>query len=261
VIDLHCHLLPGIDDGPADESGSVLLARFLADSGVATVAATPHLRADHPGVVPGELAARCARLRDRLAAERVPLQVVSGGELDLDWALGASPEALRDASFGGRGTDLLVETPYGPLPGSFEELLLQLSGAGYRLLLAHPERNPSFRERPSRLARLVGRGALVQLTASSLVAPPRRSRSGRFARWALEEGLAHVIASDSHALEADRAALAEGVEEARALVGTRADWMVEGAPAAILAGEPLPPAPQAREPRRGALGRLRRRRL
>jgi protein-tyrosine phosphatase len=246
VIDLHCHILPGIDDGPGDMSGTVQLARALAQDGVRKVAATPHLREDHPRVIPGEIADRCREVQDRLRATGVELEVLPGGEVDVIWGLEASDEELLLVSLAQRGTDLLLETPYGVLPSNFEQLVFGLAVKGYRVLLAHPERNPSFQSEPARLAQLVRRGALVQITATSLAGASRDSRSARLAHRLLEEGLAHVIASDSHGPHVPgRASIGGAVDRARQLVGARASWMVTDAPAAVLAGEPLPAMPSS----------------
>ena len=141
MIDLHSHLLPGLDDGPADVEGSVALAREAAAAGVAVMAATPHLRADFPDVRVEEVETRAEQLRERLREEAIALEIVAGGEVDVLWAQRASDEMLRAASYGGRGTDLLVETPYGPVPEMFEDLLFRIQVRGFRVLLAHPERN------------------------------------------------------------------------------------------------------------------------
>ena len=258
MLDLHAHLLPGIDDGPPNLDVSAQLAAEMAEGGVRAVAATPHCRHDHPGVVPAELAGRCAELQERLAREGIPIEVVPGGEADLVWALDSSEDDLRLVSYGQRGHDLLVETPYLPLTTTFEALLFELTIKGYRLLLAHPERNATLREDPPRVAELVRRGALVQVTASSLVAPGRRSRSATLARGLVKEGMAHVIASDAHGPAAPgRATLAQGMEVAVDLVGeARARWLVEEVPTAIVAGEAIPRAPEATARKRGLLRRL-----
>jgi protein-tyrosine phosphatase len=251
VIDLHCHILHGIDDGPAHMEESVELARALLAAGVTTVAATPHVRDDHPSVVPAELGERCAGLAARLAAESLPLEVVVGGEVDLLWAHSASADDLRLVSYGRRGTDLLVETPYGPLPPAFERALLALADRGFRLLLAHPERNHGFQRDPSRLAALVDEGVLVQVTADSLTRSGG-SGSGWLAARLVREGWAHVIASDAHGLGRPfRTSLADGVAAAEAIAPARARWLVTGAPAAVLAGRPLePPGESASSGRR-----------
>ena len=257
MIDIHVHLLAPIDDGPATDEESVELGRSMAADGVTKVAATPHLRDDHPGVVPEQLAGRRADLERRLAEEGVDLSVVTGGEVDVFWGRDAPDEALELVSYGQRGTDLLVETPYGELPHHFERTLDAIRWRGYRILLAHPERNLGFQRSPERLARLVSAGVLVQLTAASL-GGARKSRSRRFAWAALSEGMAHVIASDAHGFAtADRAGMAEGRAMASEFDRRLAEWMVTDAPAAVLEGLPLPPRPRATAPPRGVLARAR----
>lgn len=253
MLDLHCHLLPGIDDGPRDVAESVRLARQAENEGVRVIAATPHCRADHPGVVPSELAGRCEKLTDDLFDEGILIRVVPAGEVDLVWGLEASDEDLRLVSYGQKGTDLLLETPYSPLPSRFEDMLFEIALKGYRLLLAHPERNPTFQEQPERVVDLVRRGHLLQVTASSLTRSPKESRSGRVARKLVSDGFVHVLASDAHGAAAPgRATLNEGRAVAAELVGRRrARWMVDTAPAAIIAGQPVPKPPPLAARRRG----------
>ena len=258
VSDLHVHLLPGLDDGPSDEDEAIALAAKLAGDGVRRVATTPHLRFDYPNVRPDELAARTAALQERIDSERIDLDLVIAGEVAIEWAMAASDDDLRLVSYGQRGQDVLIETPYGPLPAIFEELLLRVTDRGYRILLAHPERNHTLQNNPERLGRMVEQGVLVQITASALASSERRSRSRRLARELLREGHAHVIASDSHGA-IQRAALSQGVAAASELAPHRAQWMVTEAPHAIVMGEPLPEAPVDAAPKRlGFLDRLRR---
>jgi protein-tyrosine phosphatase len=253
VIDLHSHLLPGIDDGARDMDGAVRLGRAAVEDGVRVLAATPHLRPDFPLVRPGEVAERVNAVRGALARAGLRLEVVAAAEVDVHRGVAASDEELRLASYGQTGTDLLVETPYGALPADFETLLFRLAARGYRILLAHPERNRSFQADPPRLAAIARAGTLLQVTAGSLVEGSRVSRTRRFARALVAEGVAHVIASDAHGATVARAPLSAGVAAADRLAAGRGAWMAEDAPAAILAGEPLPPAPQGGGRRRGLL--------
>ena len=259
MIDLHAHLLPGLDDGPATVEQSIETARAIVADGTTTLATTPHLREDHPAVVPAELATRTHNLQRALDEAGIALQLVTGSEIDILRAREASAEDLRLASYGGRGTHVLVETPYGPLPDAFEDLLFALTLAGLQILLAHPERNPTFQQDPQRLERVVRRGVLVQVTAMALATSARRSRSRRLALFLVEEGLAHVIASDAHALAMGRpVGLSAGVAAAAEVAPARAEWMVTEAPAAILAGEALPTPPVERGTRRSLRRALRR---
>lgn len=258
MIDLHAHVLPGIDDGPNQLDESVALARAAVSAGTHLMAATPHLRWDHPAVLPAELADRCRDLETELYQEGVPLRVLPAGEVDLLWAGAASPEELRLATFGQRGTDVLLETPYGPLPPNFEALVESINDRGIRVLLAHPERNPTIQRHPARVLDLVKRGVLVQLTAMSSGQRAAGTKAAAVSRWLIERGAAHVIASDCHSAgphrSPDRRA---AISFATSVSPARAEWMLHENPQAILAGEPLTPRPLGGA-RPGATRRLRR---
>ena len=252
MIDLHTHVLPGIDDGPELLAGSVAIAEVAAHAGTRTLVATPHLRADHPGVRPAELAGRAAELTAHLRGRGLPLEVLPGAEVDLETAAALSDEELALASLAGNGRDLLVETPYGPLPDDFEARVLALAARGFRLTLAHPERSPDVQARVETVGALVEQGVLVQLTARSLVG---RGASGPAARALLERGWAHVLASDAHALDRrppDLGARLRQAADALPHAAAELEWMVTAAPRAILDGVPLPerPARQRRARRR-----------
>jgi protein-tyrosine phosphatase len=254
MFDLHAHVLPGIDDGPRTMEEAVALAAAAETDGVTTLCATPHARPDHPRVHVSELAERTADLQAATRHAGLAIEIVSGAEVDLFWAQRADDEALTHASYGQRGTDLLVETPYGELPPIFEDLLFRLTLRGYRVLLAHPERSPTLRRSPARLKALVARGVLVQVTAAAL-AGPRRSQSRRFALDLVRSQLAHVIASDVHRPVGGPATLSEGVQAAARRTPQRATWMVTAAPAAVIAGVPLPrPPSEGRHALRGLTG-------
>ena len=202
------------------------------------------LREDHPRVRPDELAGRCAQLNEALAEAEIALEVVPGGELDVLWVLDATPEALRLASFGQRGTDVLLETPYGAITPAFEAAVDRLLVARLPSAARPPRAQPDFQRAPGRLAALVRRGLLIQVTAESVASEDARSRSRDLAWRLIENGFAHVIASDSHSATTFRPPdLSAAVARLSSLMPARARWMVVDAPLAILAGNPLPPAP------------------
>ncbi|MFZ0041216.1 MAG: CpsB/CapC family capsule biosynthesis tyrosine phosphatase, partial [Solirubrobacteraceae bacterium] len=165
-VDIHAHVLPGIDDGPADLEGSVEMLRAAADSGISTIVATPHIRADFPDVHVPELADRCQAVRDRVAEESLEIEVVSGAEVSLVWAVDAGEDQLRLATYAQRGTDILIETPLATTAG-LDTLLYELRVRGLRVTLAHPERSREFQRDPTPLADLVARGILLQVNADS----------------------------------------------------------------------------------------------
>jgi protein-tyrosine phosphatase len=240
VIDLHCHLLPAIDDGPPDLEGAMALAQDLCDAGVERVAATPHVSADHPNTAAG-IRAAWAALRTELAHRRVPLDVVTGGELDALHVRDFDAEELRALQLAGGGT-LLLECPFTPVMPYFEDTIGLLQRLGHRVLLAHPERSPAFLRDPGLLPRLVAGGALASLTGASF-GGRFGATARRYACWAVDEGLVHDVATDAHDARNRRALLRGPLEGAG--YAWAADWLTREAPSAILAGAPLPPRPAA----------------
>ena len=248
MIDLHTHVLAGIDDGPDDLAGSVAVAEVAAHGGVRTIVATPHLRADHPAVRPRELARRAAELSDHLRERGLPVEILPGAEVDLQTAAELTDEELRLATLAGNGRDLLLETPYRRLPRSFEEQVLALADRGFRITLAHPERNGELKQDPDRVGALVERGVLVQLTARSLAGRPSKTSA-----LLLERGWAHVLASDAHAIDMRPPDLGASVRQAADAfphASAELEWMVSAAPRAILDGRPLPDRPERAARRR-----------
>jgi protein-tyrosine phosphatase len=251
-VDVHAHALPGIDDGPSDTEGALAMLRAAAATGIQTLAVTPHLRSDFPNVHVDELERRCRALREATMREGIGLGIVCGAEVSLVWALEASDEQLALATYGQRGTDLLIETPTFDVVG-LESRLHQLLAKGLRVTLAHPERNIEFQRALARLAGLVADGVLVQINAETLLGATRRSDTHRLGRYLCCEGLAHALASDGHRAAGWRpvTCLGQAAQLAAQLVGPdRAHWMTHTAPAAIVAGTELPDAPEALNGRR-----------
>lgn len=194
-IDLHCHLLPALDDGPADDAHCVALARALVADGVTVVAATPHRTAAFATPVP-ELLERVARLRDLLAANAVDLDVLSGSEVNVDALIDMGDDEVQSLRLGGTGP-LLVELPLGPAFGDPTWPIHRLLDEDIPVVVAHPERIPLIQQDPDLLRALVDRGAHAQVTSGALI--------GRYGRTAqataiglLDAGLIDVIASDAH---------------------------------------------------------------
>jgi protein-tyrosine phosphatase len=251
VIDLHTHILPAVDDGPRTLEGSLDLARAAVAAGTRTALATPHVNDDR-SIDAERVAAGLHELRPALAAAEIPLEVLPGGEIAI-WRLADLDDAaLRSLALGG-GPYLLIESPFSPVVGDFEPLVLDLMMRGHRVLLAHPERCPAFQRDPARLERLVDAGVLVQVTAGSMTGG-FGSTVRRFTTDLLRQGLAHVVASDAH----DAVRRPPGQTAGFSALGVEAQrqWMTEDVPRAILDGAPLPERPPLPR-RRGLLGRFR----
>ena len=240
MIDLHSHILPGLDDGAQTLEESRELAIAAAADGIAVIAATPHVRSDYPTTAE-QMEQGVAELRRLFADEGIPVDVVQGGEIALDRLPSLSRRELARFTIAQTGRYLLVETPYAGWPLNFEQQLFELRAAGFIAILAHPERNREVQKDPERLGAIVSRGTLVQVTAASLDGRLGTS-SKRAAEALLELGLAHLLASDAHTpaiREVGLAAAAEAVGDPEL-----AFYLTEETPAAIVAGERVAHPPE-----------------
>jgi protein-tyrosine phosphatase len=251
LIDLHSHILPGIDDGARSLEDSLDIARAAVAGGITVIAGTPHVRDDWPTDA-DVMEQKVAELRGELDRAGIPLDVRPGGEIALDWLVRLPLDDLRRFGLGGNPRYLLVETPYYGWPRDLAQRLFTLRVAGITPVLAHPERNASVQQHPELLVRIVQSGVLVQVTAASV-----DGRIGRRARDCglslIAHGLAHMLASDAHHASVRAVGMADAVEEMEN--EALAAWLTRGVPAAILGGGPLPPRPVVGR-RRGLLGKL-----
>jgi protein-tyrosine phosphatase len=197
VIDLHSHILPGLDDGAAKMEDALAIAQAAVADGISLVAATPHVREDYP-TTPEQMERQVELVRRQLRESGLALELLPGGEIALDRLPELGDDELRRFGLAGNPKYVLLETPYLGWPLALEETLFQLELRGFRVVLAHPERNGDVQASPELLAPLVERGLLVQLTAASLdgrLGEGPRKTSLRL----LELGLVHLLASDAHA--------------------------------------------------------------
>lgn len=239
MIDLHCHLLPGIDDGPLSREVSLAMARQAVDDGIVLTACTPHI---YPGLYENTRAgieAAVLEFRRELAAAGIPLQLGVGADVHLAPDLAGAVRAGRVPTLCG-SRYLLLEPPHHVAPPRFAESVFSLMAAGLVPVITHPERLTWIENHYAVFGELVKQGAWMQLTAGSL--------TGRFGKrpqyWAerlLDEGLVHLLATDSHHCDKRPPLLAEGREAAaRRLGAAEAHHLVETRPQAIL--DDLPPA-------------------
>lgn len=246
MIDLHCHILPGIDDGAPNLEVALAMARCAVADGIRVSACTPHI---YPGLYENDkqgIEAAVVALQGALDEAGIPLLLSSGADTHL------TPTLVRDLRNGliptlGGGRYFLLEPPHHVLPPRFEESVFQLLAAGYVPVITHPERLSWIETHHAAFARLSHGGAWMQLTAGSL--------TGRFGRrpkyWAerlLDEGVVDILATDSHHIDRRPPLLAEGRDAAALRVGDQeAVHMVSTRPQGILANlspQSLPARPQ-----------------
>jgi protein-tyrosine phosphatase len=246
MIDLHSHILSGLDDGPEDTDGSIAMARVAVSRGVTTIAATPHIREDYPFPL-SEVPERADALNRDLASAGLDLEVVPAGEVALTMGHELDDASLRALCLGS-GTWLLVESPYGEVTPMVDNSIYDFQRRGFQVLLAHPERSPSFMSDRERLAELVSRGVACSITAASITGTFGRTVQ-RAALGMLRDGLVHDVASDAHDHRHRPPGLADAAHAIEAVLPGAGAWFVEDAPAALLAGEDRPEPPQSRRRR------------
>lgn len=237
MIDLHCHILPGLDDGPRNLEISLKMARIAAADGVKAIACTSHI---FPGLydnTAAKLIAATDELRNALQQSGVTLDLVCGADAHMDVQF-TQKLAEREIPTLAHSRYVLIEPPYHVAPIRMEQFFFQVLLAGYVPILTHPERLRWISERYGVIEHLSHHGVWMQITASSL--------TGRFGRepryWAermLCEGRVHVIATDAHDTHNRPPDLSLGWEAAAKRVGDReATHMVLTRPRGVLDNEP-----------------------
>jgi protein-tyrosine phosphatase len=237
MIDLHSHILPGLDDGAADLSVSMAMARAYAADGVTVVACTPHIL---PGLYDNTgpaIRQAAARLQRALNEEGIPLTLTTGADNHItpnfvDELRSGHLLSLSDTRYA------LVEPPHHVPPPRLEDLLFNMLAAGYVPILTHPERLTWIRNHYPAVQRLARAGTWMQITAGSLAG--RFGDSARY--WAermLDEGLVHIIATDAHDVKRRPPNLSAGRELVAKRVGSEeAEKLVLGRPQAVLRNDP-----------------------
>ncbi|MDR7551277.1 MAG: CpsB/CapC family capsule biosynthesis tyrosine phosphatase [Armatimonadota bacterium] len=227
LVDMHCHILPGVDDGARTWEDSLAMARAAVAAGVTHLVATPHHMEgtfDNPRA---RVLALVGDLRDRLAEAAIALEVFPGCEAYISPDLPARVQSGEVTTLNDGGRYLLVELPYVEIPPWAEEVLFQLQVQGITPVLAHPERNRGLQGSPDILKRWIERGVVAQVDAASLGGAFGEGAK-RAARRMLEARLVHVAGSDAHraeqaahfsALSRDAAALARGAAARDLLAG------------------------------------------
>lgn len=256
MIDLHSHILHGLDDGAEDLAASLALALAAVADGTRRMVATPHVDFKHEFDLAAILP-RVGELNAALAREEIPLAVLPGAEIAIPRLAELDSDELARLVLGG-GSCLLVESPYSSSAPFLEDALFDAQVRGFTPVLAHPERSPVFQKDVERARRLVERGVLLSLDVGSLA-----GRFGSTVRTAaielMHDELVHNIASDAHDLTRRPPGFSQALEEAEQdLPGIRSQmgWFVNEAPAAILSGQPLPDRPEPLKPRRSRLLRF-----
>lgn len=196
VIDIHCHILPSLDDGPKTEQESIEMAIQAIEQGIHTIIATPHHKNNTFENNRNTILKHTIILNQLFKSEGVPLTLLPGQETRING------ELLKDLETGdllplNQSNYLFIELPFDHVPQYTEAILYDVQLKGYHPIIVHPERNSELLENPNKLYDLVHKGALTQITSGSLLGSFGKETE-RFTRQIIEHQLTHFIATDAH---------------------------------------------------------------
>ncbi len=256
MIDLHAHILSGVDDGADTIEESLEMCRIASRDGIRTIVATPHTlnglyQNDRSSILTKvhHLNTALSQFRNAKSKIRIPkfeIEILPGADVHLNDQTIPQLDGGKVATIGDKGKCLLLEFPFTGIPYGAEEVLHQLISRRVIPLISHPERNLEVEQDPKRYYQMIRMGCLGQVTAMSLTDGFGRD-VGRLSKMLLKAGLVHIIASDAHSTDGRPPVLSPGVRAAAKIVGEQeALRMVTDYPQAILEGRrPNVQKPQA----------------
>jgi protein-tyrosine phosphatase len=255
VIDLHCHILPNLDDGPSSIDESLEMCRMAVEDGIQTVVATPHMLNGMFPVERRDVLEGVRAFSGALQEASIPLRILPGADVHLDRSVPGCLERGELVTVADLGRHLLLELPQDIVPEGTRELLFQVQLKGVTPIITHPERNVAIQQNPAILKDLVGAGCLTQVTAGSITGV-FGSHVRECTVRLLRARMAHLVSTDAH----NPGRRAPRLSEARHLVeeevgGEEADRIFQERPASILEGAHVEvPEPLADRRRRGRKG-------
>ena len=220
MIDIHSHILPGVDDGARTLDEALDMLRMAVDSGVTVQVLTPHIHFGRFDNQKADLQQRFAIFQDQVDSANIKIGLQLGSEVRIGSEI--MQLVARDAiptlgEYNGKRT-FLLEFPRIEVPVGYENLVKWLINKNYLPIIVHPERNQTFVRQPQKLQVLTDMGCPLQITASSLTGQ-FGEEAQQNAEWLLEQGRVSAIASDCHNLKGRKPNLNEGVMAAKLIIG------------------------------------------
>jgi protein-tyrosine phosphatase len=216
-VDIHCHLLPALDDGPAAWEESLQMAEMAAADGIAAIVATPHQLGNYAQVSAENIRIQTTRLQRLLQQKGIALEILPGADVRIDPDLTGKLLSGEVLTLADQRRHVLLELPH-ELYIPLDRLLAELRKAGLNGILSHPERNQGIINQPKVLADLVRQGCLLQVTAGSLTGA-FGTRIRNFAEYMVQQGFVDFVASDAHGTKHRTPQLREAFRRVAKLVG------------------------------------------
>ncbi len=248
MTDIHCHILPGMDDGPGFLDQALDMCQAAAEDGVKTIVATPHFRRGRLELTEDRVMDAVNALESAAKGKGFGLRILPGAEVAVFPEMHLYLKKARFLTLNNNGRYFLAELPPLSLPPNWDKFLLSLVPYGLTPVISHPERNYWFMNHPDALVSAVGRGLLIQVTAMSITGA-LGGDARDFSYYLLRRNVVHAIASDGHSPEFRRPVLSEAYGVAADLVGRKkAEDLVTTFPEAIIEGRDIPVAETAINP-------------
>lgn len=211
MIDLHCHIIPGVDDGSLDMQESMAMAKKAVEAGITHIFATPHHLNEKYVNVKSDIMDRVVRLNESYQQENIPLTIHPGQEIRIHRDIFTSLEKEEILTLDDNGMYLLLELPSWKVPSYTQEVIYELLLKGITPIIVHPERNKGLIENHKLLFELVQEGALTQLTSGSIIGLFGKNVQS-FSKKIIEHNLAHFVATDAHNMSSRGFTLQEAYE-------------------------------------------------
>jgi protein-tyrosine phosphatase len=238
IVDMHCHLLAGMDDGPKSMDEALEMCSMLAGQGVGAVNALAHQNEQYPGVTPDRIRAAIQLLRDEVRAKRIPVAIFPGSEVMVHPTTLQSVDQASYLTIGDGGKFMLIELPHGVFI-DLRDIVSGLVQRNIRPILAHPEQSQELLFSDRMAEDLIRLGCLFQLSTGNVTMPMDRRHGQAIKAW-VQRGFVHVIGSDGHSPSRRPPLLAEAANVIRNWVNVMATnrlCVMNGM--AILQGLPL----------------------
>lgn len=256
MIDLHCHILPGLDDGAQNLEESIAMSLVAFRDGIRTIVATPHTM---NGVFVNEretILTEVEKFQNILVKKNIDILIIPGADVHVNYNILALLGQGKAITVNNQGHYLLLEFPHQLVPPKICDQVFELKLNGITPIFTHPERNTAIQEDLNIILALVEQGALTQITSMSLTGEFGQ-RAYKCAVEMLKHNLAHIIASDAHSARIRSPLLSQGVHKAAEIVGLEyATAMVTTIPQAIINGESIHNLPEPTIPKKSFFRRI-----
>ena len=251
MIDLHCHILPNLDDGPSEMAQSLAMARMASDDGICEIAATPHMLNTAYDISPQKINEHVDFFNKTLEKNEIELTVYPGAEIYFHPKLSTHIANKTVSSINDTNIYYLIEFPFHFLPDGFKNEIFQLRLNQVIPIIAHPERNVVLQKQPELFYDIINLGCLIQVNTTSIIGGFGEETMA-CAHQLLKHRLAHIIASDAHSARYRPPVLSIAVDIAAQIMDSKTEAlaMVKDLPSRIIAGDHIeisPPPPLSKK--------------